>query len=202
MRGLIAKDFLALKSQLKIYILILAIWGIMGFFNNDASMIGSFMVMLALLVPISAMAYDEKSKWDSYALTMPVSRLKLVGAKYLLTLIFLVCGGAICFAFSYFISEDFATDAQILITLMGVGLVMMSIVLPIMFKLGVEKGRVAMIIAIMLPVAALIFLPRLNIELPDMSFLERKLWIAPLAGALLFTGSLFLSAAIYKKKEF
>ena len=87
MKGLLLKDIINLKQQGKIYIFIIAIWFAIAITSRDGNFFGGVMTMFTVLVPISAAAYDDKAKWDRYALTMPISRWDLVLSKYLLALI-------------------------------------------------------------------------------------------------------------------
>ena len=98
MTGLILKDLLNLKKQGKVYLILIIFYFAIGLVNENSSMFASMMTMVAVLIPITAMAYDERCKWDRYALTMPVSRKDMVMSKYLLGLIFMTA--ALLYQFS------------------------------------------------------------------------------------------------------
>lgn len=63
-------------------------------------------VLFSVMIPMSAIAYDDKAKWDRYALTMPVSRRDLVISKYLLALAFAGLAVLIELFLGYYISHD------------------------------------------------------------------------------------------------
>ena len=46
-------------------------------------------IMMAGVVPISLISYDEKSKWNVYAGVFPYSKEELVSVKYIIALLFL-----------------------------------------------------------------------------------------------------------------
>ncbi|MEG0372022.1 MAG: ABC-2 transporter permease [Clostridium sp.] len=79
MSGLLIKDILVITKQLKIFLIIIPVMAITG---------GGSMDMLAILMssvlPMTAIAYDERSKWNQIAVMMPYSRKDMVISKYLL----------------------------------------------------------------------------------------------------------------------
>ena len=59
MTGLILKDLLNLKKQGKVYLILIIFYFAIGLVNENSSMFASMMTMVAVLIPITAMAYDE-----------------------------------------------------------------------------------------------------------------------------------------------
>ena len=55
----------------------------------------TYAMMLALMIPLNAIAYDERCKWDRYAAMLPYRPEQLVWSKYLLAYLFTLLGGAI-----------------------------------------------------------------------------------------------------------
>lgn len=140
MGGLILKDLYGLKQQLKIYIIIAVVWLLIAVTTRDMSFFSGLVMMFTFLVPITSLAYDEKSRFDAYALTMPVKRSDIVLSKYLLSLI---CG-AVCALAGFFVNvicmNDIFETAVVTLILLCVGIFFSSIVLPLLFRFGVEKG--------------------------------------------------------------
>lgn len=100
MKGLIIKDLYNLRKQLVLYIIIGVIYSVIGVVAKDSggsSFIGLILIFSAML-PITAVSYDERAKWDKYGLTMPVSRRETVAAKYLLGVILTAAGALLSFA--------------------------------------------------------------------------------------------------------
>ena len=90
MKGLIIKDFLNLKKHSKYYIILMIFYFILGIANEDFIMFGSMIIVFSAILPITAISYDEKNNWDSYALTMPISRKDLIVSRYILGIILLI----------------------------------------------------------------------------------------------------------------
>jgi ABC-2 type transport system permease protein len=82
------------------------------------------------------------------------------------------------------------------------GLMLMSVIFPLLFKFGVEKGRIFMMIVIFIPVAALMMISKLGISMPDEEIIKSVIYLSPIIGAVIFLISIYVSLWIYKKKEF
>ena len=63
-------------------------------------MLGGVLAVLAAMMPVTAFSFDEKAKWDKYALSMPVSRRDLVLSKYIFGLGFCVLAFAVNMVFN------------------------------------------------------------------------------------------------------
>ena len=80
--------------------------------------------MMVMLV-ITSLAYDERSRWDRYALTMPVSRKEMVLSKYLLGLILLTFALLINMIFLILFGSSPLGEAWLLaLSLFGIGLIL------------------------------------------------------------------------------
>ena len=87
MIGLIMKDILVMRKLLKSYLLLIVIYIILAYLDFfDYSFIITFVQIILAVMPISAFAYDEQSKWDRYAMSLPLGRRGVVGARYLFVL--------------------------------------------------------------------------------------------------------------------
>ena len=96
-------------------------------------------------IPVTLLGYDERSGWVQYSGTMPYTKIQIVSEKYLISLFaqltMLVATGiaqAVKMTLTGgFILGDFA------VLMLTVSTLASSIPLPFIFKMGVEKGRVA-----------------------------------------------------------
>ena len=84
MAGLLLKDCYNLKSQLKMLGLFLILFLVLAISMKNSGFFAGIAMMLAVMMPVTALAYDERAKWDQFAVTMPVTRTQIVGSKYLL----------------------------------------------------------------------------------------------------------------------
>lgn len=77
MKGMLLKEMYNLKQTARIYLILTVLWLAIGVAQRDGGYISGLTAMLMVLIPINAIAYDESSKWERYALTMPVLRRDL-----------------------------------------------------------------------------------------------------------------------------
>ena len=202
MGGLILKDLYGLKQQLKIYIIIAVVWLLIAVTTRDMSFFSGLVMMFTFLVPITSLAYDEKSRFDAYALTMPVKRSDIVLSKYLLSLI---CG-TVCALAGFFVNvicmNDIFETAVATLILLCVGIFFSSIVLPLLFRFGVEKGRTIMMAVLLLPVILALLFSKFDVAIPENEFIKYSLLFVPVITAVVFFVSFQISKKIYEKKEF
>ncbi len=207
MLGLLKKDLKSLAQQGRVVALLLVFYGALFILGGPESegILSGVIAMLSVLLPITALSYDEKAHWDRYALTMPLSRNMLVLSKYLLSLLISLCCALLCLAV-YLISKTYPLRETLLMSWMmaGVSLLLSAITYPLYFKLGVEKARFVFMAIFLTPTIALLLLSRLNISLPtlDEGRIEAILPFLPLAALALFGASALISCRIYAKKEF
>ncbi|MDO4546270.1 MAG: ABC-2 transporter permease [Bacillota bacterium] len=209
MKGLILKDLLNMKQQWKVYLLVIVAWFVLSIFNDNYAFFGSIMVMLVILLPMTSMAYDDKVGWEHYALTMPVSRKDLMFSRYLILLLIALCAGVISVAGGFLISRNLQENIMFMLVLMPLGLMMGCVLLPIMFRFGVEKGRYVFLGIFILLVVAFLLMKRqgLLIELASswglltvsQEMLALLLWGAAL---VVFLASVLVSGGIYRRKDF
>lgn len=145
MTGLVLKDMLVMRKTLKTYVLFLAFYlllAVIGLF--PISTITAVTQIIIMMLPLSAFSFDELAKWDRYALTFPTGRRSLVGARYLFTLVMAAAATlyslVACVVLS--IGKGQSAMAENLLSLMvslGLGLIIADILLPLCYKLGVER---------------------------------------------------------------
>ena len=77
MSALLLKDYYVIFRQMKIFLLLILVFScIPGTFYS------TFAVVYASMLPYTALAYDERSKWDQLAAMMPYSARDVVLSKY------------------------------------------------------------------------------------------------------------------------
>lgn len=72
MRGLICKDFFVMKKQLGYYLAFFVVYGVLavtGVF--PASILSALVAVIAMMVPMSSIAYDDQAHWGRYARRHP-----------------------------------------------------------------------------------------------------------------------------------
>lgn len=141
MKGLLYKDACTLVRQVGIMLALVVLFGCM-----QRGSMTAVAIFYASLLPMTALAYDERCKWDTMAAGMPYSDLALVGSKYVLGAVCVAGATVVCLlaqlAFGSFCAEDAATTLVIALLAFGLNV----IELPVMFRFGVEKGRLVFLL--------------------------------------------------------
>lgn len=141
MSGLLLKDFYTLLKQMKVFLVILIVWACIPGFGAS-----SFAIVYASIMPLTALAYDERCKWNQLAAMMPYSVCALVISKYALGYA-LSLGAAVLaliaqLVFAFAQGQPFSVESLMTIPLaLLLSTWILSFSLPLVFRLGVEKGR-------------------------------------------------------------
>ncbi|MBY2087364.1 ABC-2 transporter permease [Clostridioides difficile] len=211
MKGLILKDLLNLKGNIKFILLFIIMFGFMSSLGdgNVNNFIGVIIVLCTTMI-VSTFSYDDLNKWDSYVLTMPINRNDIVLSKYLTMLIFSFIGVLVSLIVSvtigYFkntliLNETLLINALIL----SISVCFGSLILPLIYKFGTERARLLMILCFLVPTLALLVFKSIleNISSPISIeiILNTLVYSLPFVPILLFVISYFISSKIYSKKE-
>ncbi|MBC3803484.1 ABC-2 transporter permease [Acetobacterium fimetarium] len=211
MKGLILKDLINLKKSMRtLGIMLLAFVVIYIPLGSESFISGMVVLMFAMLV-ITTMSYDDMAKWDTYALTMPISRKEVVLSKYLLMLMLdftsVVLALALTFVGSLLTGTGMTTE-----TLLGIPIILMiavifgSVLIPMIYKFGIEKARLMIVLCGAIPTAVFLVLAQMDIPFPAIGNEETAFQTIMLAMALIsvmtFIASYFIAVRIYQKKEF
>lgn len=149
MKSLLLKDFYVITKQLKIFLVIIPVIAL-----TTGEAMSTFSILLGAVLPMTAIAYDERSKWNELATMMPYSKFDLIFSKYLLGYICMF-GAALLVLVGQIIGKNngiVVIDDNINVLLFAImgGLIFISINTPILFKFGSEKGRFVFIITMAL----------------------------------------------------
>lgn len=208
MKGLILKDFFNLKKSGRSIVFILAFYVLYAFMMDSTSFITGMIVLLCTMLAITSFSYDDLAKWDKYALSLPITRKDMILSKYILAFILSVLGVVIAFAASMIVSklktpvaiEDLLLASYVVF---AIALIFISILLPLIYKFGVEKSRLFIMLVFGVP-AALFFLLAslpLGLQLPTESQLMLLLKISPVIIIILQFISFTISLNIFKNKD-
>lgn len=209
MIGLIKKDLLVIKSNLKTTAFILIIFLLMTLKNQ--SDFSFFSIFLVIMLAISTFSYDEYNNWNSYAITLPGGRTNIIRAKYITALILVLLSALVVCTIttiSVFTNNNFELNnflSEIFLIILIVTIII-SITYPIIFKLGIEKGRIT-VFALIFLISTIIglLLKNTNISIPKnitTFFNNYHLIIFPVLAVLIFLSSYKISKRVYLYKEF
>ena len=160
MLGLLEKDLRLLKGQKNFFLIILLITVFLSL-NSEDNFAVTYLTFIAGFLTISSFGYDDNGNCMPFLLTLPVSRTLYVKSKYLLGFLLTLMGwmaGMVISMITAFLHKAPPTADAVLFQLAWVFLwmIMLSFVLPMLFKFGAEKGRMATL-AMMLVFMAIVF---------------------------------------------
>ena len=143
MNGLLIKDWKTLLKQMKVMLVIVVVLACI-----PGTYMAAFALFYAAMLPITALAYDERAKWDELAAMMPYTGKAIVGSKYVLglTLVLPVLALSMLSRLIVHSAPIVSEDTMSLLITACLSLVLMAIDLPFMFRFGVEKGRLIYIL--------------------------------------------------------
>lgn len=207
MKGLILKDFIALKKQGKTFLVLFLFYVLFSFMTRNISMLGMMVAVICAMMPITTMSFDELCKWDKYALSMPIARKTVVLSKYIFGILFDFAGILIVAPISAIMviitQEMKVRDSLLMILAMGgIAITFLAFIMPILFKFGVEKGRMLMLLVIILPTMLFFLFSKLGIKLPSEQTLKLLAYLSPIVVIIFLLFSICISIKIYDKKEF
>lgn len=217
MTGLILKDFINLKKNLKIFAVLAVLYGVMSFAQTDTSFFSSMFTMLIAILTLSVYSYDELAKWDVYALTMPVTREDVVRGKYIIMLLLTLLGaliGNLSMIVIKLVRQDTQLTTGLLNSWIGGAVVIFfyCIAIPFVTKLGVEKARFIFLAIYAIPFAIVFFVSNAmeegKVAIPEsliniaMKLLHNAAILVPLVLLFTLAVSYTISVGIYRKKEF
>ena len=201
MKALLLKDIISLSRYMRYVLVLLLILCLLPGFNGS-----SFAVMFAAMLPLTALAYDERIKWDKLAAMMPYTPRQLVVSKYVLgyslmalaLLLSLVVGSAVGLVTGAPLTLESLAST---VVVAAFGLALMAVTIPLCIRFGVEQGRIILMIVL----GAFIALFVMGMDgVSDAEFLAlaRTLTIAlPVVTILLQAASIALSIRFYQARH-
>ena len=210
MLGLIKKDFLLIKANLKSMAIIFIVYLILAFQGTfDVTFI---IPLIGIMLFISTFSYDDFNNWNSYAVTLPNGRKNVVRAKYIasiiLTIILAVVSLTIGIGISYTKTNSINLN-EIISSLMGTmlsSIIIISLLYPIVFKFGATNGRI-ILFAVVFGIAGIGALIAQFVDMTSIiNMINRldsySLIAIPIISVILIGISYLISNKIYQNKEF
>lgn len=208
MLGLVKKDLLMIKGNIRQVILFLVVFLVLAFQENNIIVIVP--VFVSMMVFITTFSYDEYNSWDAYAISMPVSRKDIVKSKYIASIILIFIAVIFTIIISLIIGLIYNNInfqeiiANVLICAASI-IILEAIMFPLIYKFGVEKGRIGIFVGIF-GIALLIgfLLKNFNVDANNFIVFFDKYYylIIPITLIIVLVISYLISKKIYLKKEF
>ena len=164
MKGLILKDLLNLRKNLKTIIIMCLFYTLLFSTLNPTFLSGMITILFAMQI-LTTFSYDDYSKWNMYALSLPITKKQLVLSKYILGISFIIFGGVFSFILTSllslfkgsFILGDLVAS---IIGSTGIMILMILILLPLIFKYGVERSRIMLLAIFAIPTVLILIISK------------------------------------------
>lgn len=198
MSALILKDYYVIFRQMRIFLLLVLVFScIPGAFYS------TFAVVYASMLPYTALAYDERSHWDQMAAMMPYSDRDLVLSKYVFGWLSTAAAAAASFVLQTVLVAVWpgaeGPSVPVILLSVCVAVCILDITLPMMFRFGVEKARLAMFLIIFLVCAGAGAISVIDQSGgPDFGF---QMWAPPAVAVVMTAVSVPLSVRFYGRRR-
>lgn len=151
MKGLFIKDIRLLAGQKHTLLVIFVIGAIFAVTQEQPELLIGYVMMVMSMLTITSISYDEFDNGMPFLMTLPSGRSGYVKEKYLLTATIVtvayVTSNTMIFLLGQFNknseSWDVRWNLQFSFIFAVVMLLMLYTLIPIILKVGVEKGRIA-----------------------------------------------------------
>lgn len=206
MIGLLRKDLFVADRSSRLLVVLALVFSLTPSLGNLGS---TYAMMMAFMLPINSIAYDERSKWDRYAAMLPYKTSQIVWSKYVLSFIYMLLGETIILLGTCIRniirpdSADWIETMEICAMLAVVMLLVAAVALPALYRFGSEKGRLVMIVMMGVGVGIALALRKL---VPDTFVMPSLPTLAVVAAAVAATVlaiwvSFRLSVKFYKNRQ-
>ena len=207
MKGLLLKDWYMMKSYCRSYLLIVTVFLAVSFMGDSNLFFAFYPCILCSMIPITLHSYDERSHWLQYSASLPCSRAQIVSAKYLIGLatslvMFIVTGIAQVVRMRVSDAMEPGELIALMVVLLMLALLMPAITFPVIFKWGVEKGRIVYYVVIGVICAGGVIIAQLvdtDVEVSLPAGIAVPAICAAVVG--LYAFSWYLSIVFFKNRE-
>lgn len=159
MKGLLIKDFYQMCRHCRAFLLIVVLFAALSALEDTSLFIALYPALFSGMIPVSLLSYDERSGWSEYSGTLPYTKAQLVSGKYILGLAIELAVVAISaltqwIRFSRYGALEGLDVSAVMGMLVLMGFFSSGVSLPLMYKWGVEKGRIIYYVVICVGCAA------------------------------------------------
>ncbi len=229
MKGLLYKEWTILTGSYKRSVLFFAaFYGIVSVLTRLGQMGYMFILVFSLLAG-STVSFDENSRWDTYARTLPVTPEQIVGCKYLLGLCGVALGNVVATLIAVLVNlrspvydyasfhQSAADIATTLLACSSMALLFVAAILPFSYKFNSvsARSRVFLLLAVLSAAVGLVIaaLPENTRNTLRDALVYKMINTDELHAILLFAGifaatlivyafSYKICVGIYKRKEY
>ena len=133
-KALLLKDWLVLSRQMKVFLVLIAVFSAVPVLS-----VSSFAIVYSAMLPYTAMAFDERDKWDRLAAMMPYNRYTYSSPS----ICWATPGWRGCWPWRPAAGCCCTGRGELamLAVLAAVALLVLAFSAPLLFRWGVERGR-------------------------------------------------------------
>lgn len=206
MKGLLLKDLYMSLKYCKSFVVIAVVFITVSLFSHNNLIFTYYPCLIAGMLPVTLLGYDEQSNWNKYCETMPYSKTQIVLSKYIIGLaaqglaFILTCIAQVVKGIT---DDNFNVSDYlgILSIIIAVSFLAPSLCMPFIFKYGMNKGRIAYFIVMGVACASgYIFLSHAELLFDRFSTILINTVMCVLS-VLIYALSLFISVTVYKRRE-
>lgn len=207
MKGLIIKDVKNLKKYSRTVLIMIAFYVLFMTMMDSIEFLSGIVVLMCAVSVITSFAYDKQSGWDAYALTLPLPRKDFVLAKYALALLLTAFGTTVALltGWLYGLFKGVSNFTETLLSsyaMFVVAVLFLCLLLPLVYRFGVERSRVLIFALVAIPTSSMIVLSQTGvITMPEQTLLSQLLIFSPLVIIACASVSIALSCFIFKRKQ-
>ena len=216
MKGLILKDIYSIRITQKTYVLLFLFLCVFGYLMKSPGYVGTMCIVVFATVVLSLFNADQYYHWDTYAAALPLGKRIIVRARYMLIIVMTlglavftaIMTGATAALLGMSVSEQVISSVSMCMIIP----IFSGIIIPVIYKLGVEKGRVIFMMLFLIPFLVLTLLKDLirgtAVEKLLVNLHQNPNGQVIIAGILLAVSILVLAVSymisirIYSNKEF
>ena len=206
-KGLLLKDLYTMRSYLRTLAVMFVFYIVLGFVSRTSSFFAAFVGVLCIVMTVTSYAYDQTCGWNLYGASLPVSRREMVRSKYLLALLLSAAGILVTLLahLLFVLGGRGGTLAEILPNALGAGasgFLIVIILLPVLYRFGVEKGRLVMMILAAGIMGGIFLMAQISpgIHIPE-DRIRAVLWSVPAVLAVMLVISYSLSCRFFEAKD-
>lgn len=157
-KGLMIKDLLQLKNYKRSLILFICIFFVSSIIQEPSRNVLTIMMTLGFsMFGVASLSYDEMAKADKYILTLPLTRKHIIESKYIFVIVSTIIGAVIGMIATMVILEILQKDLLNIQELMKIGMISIFVMailngiqIPCIYKYGAEKGRMQIMITMVI----------------------------------------------------
>lgn len=211
MKGLVRYDLTQLtgNSKRSFYLLYFAGLVVVSLAVGGGKIFSYMAVMIGCMMGVSFFSYETWYHWDRYCAALPLSNRQIVVSRYISLLITTGCGvllGFVIGLLSFAAGRMDLSWTQWLFSLVQTilaALLYIEIEIPVMYRFGVERGRLVNILLFVVLYSGALALAELS-QVPTefVTIVRIAFGVAWLVILLLFPVSIAVSMRIRAKKEY